>query len=115
MSIVIHPEIAPLRIDDTGTIRVGKSRVTLEVVLADHRNGLTPEQIVEQLDTLTLADVYGTLGYYYQHKSELDEYLKIRREKADQMQREIEATQSNLDELKACLMAQGAKNAAPAK
>ena len=37
---------------------------------------MTPKQIVEQLDSLTLADVYGALAYYHRHKDELDAYLQ---------------------------------------
>jgi len=104
MTITIHAESVPLRVDETGTIRVGKSRITLDVFLADHRRGLTPEQIVEQLDTLTLPDAYGTLAYYYRHQAELNEYLDRRREEADRMQREMEATQPTFAELKARLL-----------
>jgi len=116
MSIVIHPYSAPLRVDETGTIRVGKTRITLDVFLADHRRGWTPEEIVKQLDTLTLPDVYGALAYYYSHKAELDEYLRIRREEADRMQREIEATQPTFAEVKARLLAKkGTAHAPPAE
>jgi uncharacterized protein (DUF433 family) len=116
MSIIIHADPVPLRIDATGTIRVGNTRITLDVFLADHRRGMTPEQIVEQLDTLTLPDVYGTLAYYYRHQAELDAYLQTRREQADQMQREIEATQPTFAEVKACLLARRTgDNASPAQ
>jgi uncharacterized protein (DUF433 family) len=116
MNITIHAEPVPLRVDETGTIRVGQSRITLDVFLADHRRGMTPEQIVAQLDTLTLPDVYGTLAYYYRHQTELDEYLNRRREQADQMQREIEATQPTFAELKARLLARRAGDrASPAQ
>jgi uncharacterized protein (DUF433 family) len=105
MTPTIHADPVPLRVDETGTLRVGNTRITLDVFLADHRRGMTPEQIVAQLDTLTLPDVYGTLAYYYRHQTELDEYLKRRREQADRMQREIEATQPTFAELKARLLA----------
>lgn len=104
MSIIIHPDPVPLRVDEEGTIRLGKTRITLDVFLADHRRGMTPEQIVEQLDTLSLPDVYGALAYYYRHQSELDEYLRCRREEADRMQRQIEATQPTFAEVKARLL-----------
>src|SRR5260370_12615972 len=92
MSLIIHADPVLLRVDETGTIRVGKTRITLDVFLADHRRGMTPEQIVEQLDTLTLPDVYGALAYYYRHQTELDEYLKRRREQADPIQQETDTT-----------------------
>jgi uncharacterized protein (DUF433 family) len=116
MSITIHADPVPLRVDDTGTIRVGKTRITLDVFLADHRRGMTPQQIIEQLPTLTLPDVYGSLAYYYRHQSELDQYLQCRREQADRMQREIETTQPTFAEAKARLLARRTgDNASPAQ
>jgi uncharacterized protein (DUF433 family) len=116
VSLMIHTDPVPLRVDETGTIRVGQTRITLDVFLADHRRGMTPEQIVEQLDTLTLPDVYGALAYYYRHQTELDAYLKRRREQADRMQQEIEATQPTFAEVKARLLARRTgDNASPAQ
>ncbi len=116
MSLLIQPDPVPLRVDETGTIRVGNTRITLDVFLADHRRGMTPEQIVEQLDTLSLPDVYGALAYYYRHQSELDDYLRRRGEEADRMQREIEATQPTFAEVKARLLARRTGgDAAPAE
>ena len=57
MTIPLHADPVPLRADETGTIRVGSSRVTLDVLLADYLSGLSPEEIARQLDTLDLADV----------------------------------------------------------
>jgi uncharacterized protein (DUF433 family) len=31
------------------------------------------EEIVRQLDTLELADVYGALGYYHRHREEIEQ------------------------------------------
>jgi hypothetical protein len=33
MTITLHADPVPLRVDDTGAIRVGQSRVTLDVLL----------------------------------------------------------------------------------
>lgn len=93
MTISFHDDRVPLRLDDTGTIRVGKTRVTLDVLLRDYQNGLSPEEIVRQLDTLTLADVYGAIAYYLRHRDEVDEYLRQREELAEQMRRLVEANQ----------------------
>ena len=46
MSLMIHADPVPLRVDETGTIRVGKTRVTLDVFLADHRRRLVGGAIV---------------------------------------------------------------------
>jgi uncharacterized protein (DUF433 family) len=82
-----------LRTDNTGTVRIGRSRVTLDVVLADYRSGMTPEEIVRQLDTLDLADVYAAIAYYHRHRAEVDEYLHKREVAADALRREIEVAQ----------------------
>jgi uncharacterized protein (DUF433 family) len=67
----------PIRVDEAsgGALRVGPTRVTLEIVLTDHLQGYTPEQIVKHFDTLRLADVYAVIGHYYRHKAAFDEYL----------------------------------------
>ena len=93
MRIAIHQDPVPLRVDDEGTIRVGNTRITLDVLVGDYRRGMTPKQIVEQLDSLTVADVYGALAYYHRHRDELDAYLQDRAVDSARRQREIEATQ----------------------
>jgi uncharacterized protein (DUF433 family) len=65
MTMTLHTDPMPLRVDDTGTIRVGKSRVTLDVFLHYARMGMKPEEIARGLDTRTLADVRGALAYYF--------------------------------------------------
>lgn len=53
------------------------TRVRVVDILALHEAGLTPEQIVEQLTTLSgPADVYAALLYYHDHKSEIEADLK---------------------------------------
>jgi uncharacterized protein (DUF433 family) len=104
MTITLHADPVPLRIDDAGTIRVGQSRVTLDVLLQYWRLGMKPEEIARGLDTLTLADVHGALAYYFRHQSEIDNYLRRREEEAEKLRQEIEsANSSHLALLKACL------------
>lgn len=103
--ITIHPDAVPLRVDDTGTIRVAQTRITLDVLLGFLLNGVTPQQIVsEYYPTLSLADVHGVLAYYYRHQAELDEYLRVRREGADRLQKSIEATQPSFAAVQARLL-----------
>ena len=105
MPLAIHQDPVPLRVDEEGTIRVGNTRITLDVLVGDDRRGMTPKQIVEQLDSLTVADVYGALAYYHRHKDELDAYLQDRAEDSARRQREIEATQPTFDQIKSRLLA----------
>src|ERR1700722_12912633 len=57
MTITLHPDAESLRVDDSGSIRVGASRVSLDVVLADYSRGMSPDMIARELDTLRIADV----------------------------------------------------------
>ena len=91
MTITLHADPVPLRVDDTGAIRVGQSRVTLDVLLQYWRLGMKPEEIARGLDTLTLADVHGALAYYFRHETEIDEYLRRRAEEAEELRQQIEA------------------------
>ena len=91
MSIILHADPVPLRVDDTGAIRVGQSRVTLDVLLQYWRLGMKPEEIARGLDTLTLADVHGALAYYCRHETEIDHYLRRREEEAETLRQQIEA------------------------
>jgi uncharacterized protein (DUF433 family) len=113
--MTIHPDPVPLRVDETGTIRVGNTRITLDVLLGYLLGGTRPEQVVsaEWYPALSLADVHGVLAYYYRHQAELDEYLRRRREESDQRQKEIEATRPGFAEVKARLLAQRDANRAP--
>ena len=68
----------PLRLDDQGTIRVGQSRVTLDLVIDAYHRGVSPATIAQQFSSVTLAEIYGTITYYLQHQSAMDEYLNER-------------------------------------
>src|SRR5215471_12939292 len=95
MTITLHADPVPLRIDDTGAIRVGQSRVTLDVLLQYWRLGMKPEEIARGLDTLTLADVHGALAYYFRHQAELDGYLRRRAEEAETLRQQIETANAS--------------------
>jgi len=90
----IEPQPVPLRTDETGTIRIGGTRVTLDTLIAAYRSGYTAEEIVEQFPSLELSAVHCVLGYYLQHRAELDAYLEARAKQAVALRRTIEASGS---------------------
>lgn len=87
----LHVEPHPLRMDEGGAIRVGKSRVSLDVVVEQYENGMTPEDLVRAYDTLVLADVHAAIAYYLRHRDEVRPYLKQREEEAGTLRAKIEA------------------------
>ncbi|MCZ7644976.1 MAG: DUF433 domain-containing protein [Planctomycetota bacterium] len=90
MSMTIKADIAPLRVDNQGVIRVGTTRIPLDTLVACFHEGSTPEEIALNFNVLSLPDVYGALAYYLRHREELDRYLAEREGKADALQKEIE-------------------------
>jgi len=40
------------------------------------RQGMAPEELVREWKYLTLAQVYGALSYYYDHKAEIDREIR---------------------------------------
>ena len=91
----------PLREDPTGVLRIGKSRVLLELVLDAFKAGATPESIVQSYDTLNLADVSAAIAYFHRHRAEVEQYLCRREAEAEVLRRDIEASQPGRAELKA--------------
>jgi uncharacterized protein (DUF433 family) len=95
MALAISSDPVPLRVEPDGTIRVGDSRVVLDLVIRCFLEGWTAEEIATQYDTLDLGDVYFALGYYLRHKDEIDQYIQERRQQAEELRAEIEAWQES--------------------
>ena len=55
---------------------ISGTRVSLDSVVYAFLEGLSPESIVDNFDTLTLEEVYGALAFYLGHRDEIDAYLK---------------------------------------
>jgi len=81
----------PLRTDQQGKIRVGGTRILLELIIYAFQQGETAEGIIDSYPTLKLADVYAVLAYYLTHHSEVDAYMVQADKAADRIQGEVEA------------------------
>src|SRR5579872_6156711 len=80
----------PLRVDEGGAVRIGKSRISLDLIVEQYENGMTPEDMVRAYDTLVLAEVYGAIAYYLRHRDEVRAYLQRREEEAATLRAKIE-------------------------
>src|SRR5580692_3911884 len=104
MSFTVQAEAPPLREDAAGALRVGDSRVLLELVIRAFQDGATPETIVQRYSTLTLPDVYAVIAYYLRHRDEVGEYLIQRERNAEESRQRIESQQGDLSEIRARLL-----------
>jgi hypothetical protein len=78
-------------VDEERAVRVGKSRVNLDLVVEQYENGMTPEDLVRAYDALDLADVHAVIAYYLRHREEVRAYLERREEEAKLLRAKIEA------------------------
>ena len=71
-------------------IRVGRSRVTFDLVVEQFEEGASAEDIVARFTTLDLPSVYSAIAWYLDHREEAAEYLAARMAKSDANRAEIE-------------------------
>ena len=89
-TLPLVPLASSLRIDETGVVRVGETRVTLDTLVGSYRDGCTAEEIVQQYPTLALADVHESIAYYLTHQPEVEVYLRQRERDAAEVRRQVE-------------------------
>lgn len=106
MNLVLERETPPLREDETGAIRVGNSRVLLETVIRAFQDGASPESIVQRYSTLSLSDVYNTIGYYLRHQVAVETYLNQREQQAQSVQQRFSSIQPDLSLIRNRLLSQ---------
>lgn len=91
MPLTFAADVVPLETDADSVVRVGKTRVTLDTVVAAFSEGATAEEIVQQYPSLSLADVYQVIGYYLRRTAEVEAYLRQRRAEAESVRRQNES------------------------
>lgn len=106
MNLVLERESPPLREDETGAVRIGNSRVLLETVVRAFQDGASPESIVHRYATLSLSDVYNTIGYYLRHQDAVEAYLVQREQLAESVQQRLSDIQPDLSAIRTRLMSQ---------
>ena len=93
MPLALAPEAPPLEQLPDGTVRVAGTRVTLDIFMDAYRLGASAAELAEQFDTLTPADVHGTLAYVLRHPAEVEAYLVRREAEAEAIKAVILARQ----------------------
>src|SRR5437773_2482815 len=108
MTLVIQSAAAPLRVDENGDVRIGKTRVLLDLVVDAFNAGESAESIAEMYSSLELADVYGVIAYYLKHREEIDAYVWQREQLGEVVRKKIERRQGKLKDIRKRLSARGA-------
>lgn len=70
---VAYPHIVKVPDYCGGKAAIDQTRVRVADVVAAHQRGLSPAQILESYQHLTLGQVHAALAYYYDNREEIDE------------------------------------------
>jgi uncharacterized protein (DUF433 family) len=70
------PHTVPLVQLETGGVRVRNSRVTLETIVHRMQVGDTVEEIHDSFPTVSVTQIEEILAWYYDNKTDADEYLQ---------------------------------------
>ncbi len=76
MASIVGTIPKPVRINSAGTLRVGKTCVSLDSVVYAFNRGEDAAEIQRNFDTLSLAEVHAAIAYYLHNKAEVDAYLR---------------------------------------
>ncbi|CAN1213180.1 DUF433 domain-containing protein [Tumidithrix helvetica PCC 7403] len=106
MSFVLAREVLPLSEDESGAVRIGKSRVLLEIVIRAFQDGASPEAITQKYSTLSLSDVYTVIGYYLRHQEQIEAYLDRREQLAESVRQRLSNIQPDMSLIRSRLFAQ---------
>ena len=105
MSFAVQAEAPPICEDSSGALRIGDSRVLLELVIRAFQDGAAAESIVQRYSSLVLSDVYAVIAYYLRHPDEVETYLSWREEQAADALQRLKTQQGDLTEIRDRLIA----------
>lgn len=73
-------------IDEHGCARIAGTQYKVRILAAQWTAwDLSPEELCEQHDGLSLSQIYSALAYYVDHKVEIDAEIEQRAQKADEL------------------------------
>lgn len=75
-----------------GSYWIMGTRVSLDSIVYQWQEGLSPETIQECFPALTLTQVYGAITYYLEHRTEVDAYLKQSGVEEEETAKKLRAT-----------------------
>src|SRR5450432_1934720 len=76
------------RTGNAGGLYLAGTRVSLDSVVQCFNDGLSPESILSEFDTLNLAQVYGAIAYYLENQAAIDAY-RLRQKQRFEDQRRV--------------------------
>ncbi len=90
MTLTIEAQPLPLRVEENGTVRIGQTRVTLDLLIEAFESGDRPEEIVAQIPTLDLGDIYAVLAFYLHNRAAVAAYIAAQEAKYGEVNRMLQ-------------------------
>lgn len=84
-----QPDTDLIKPTKEGLWRVAGTRVSVDSIVHAFSGGATPEQIVQDYEALTLAQVYGVVHYYLTHRTAVSAYLRRQARMDKKLRREL--------------------------
>jgi uncharacterized protein (DUF433 family) len=70
-----------------GGFYLAGTRVSLDSVVQCFNDGLSPESILSEFDTLNLAQIYGAIAYYLENQASVDAYRVRQKQRFEDQRR----------------------------
>jgi uncharacterized protein (DUF433 family) len=86
--------MVPLTELDDGTIVITGTPIALEIIVARHNAGDTPDEIKKGFPSLDLSDIYFVIAYYLSHRDEVDAYVQRQQERSQRVRQWLESDES---------------------
>ncbi len=96
---------SPIRRDAAGALRVGKTRLLVELVIRAHEDGRTPAEICRIYSPISEEDIRAVIAIWRENPAPLKRYLAQQDEKAAEVKAKIEAAGRDGAAVKARLLA----------
>jgi len=71
-----------------GRPRIAGTGVTVRRIVGWYKLGLSPEEIADQIEHLTLAQVYAALAYYHANREEIETDLAAEEAEAEALEQQ---------------------------
>ncbi len=81
-----------------GGLYLAGTRVSLDSMVQCFNDGLSPETILGEFETLTLAQVYGAITYYLENQAVVDAYRLRQQQRFEAARRAAEPLPESLRE-----------------
>ena len=79
-----------------GGLYVAGTRVSLDSIVQCFNDGMSPETILGEFDTVTLAQVYGAIAHYLENQAAVDVYRVRQKQRSEQMRQAAEPLPADL-------------------